>query len=114
MPDQLSIWVDAAARTVTAIPLGTAGPGSSEDFVFRVLNSSASYTATSVSVSFTGADAGELLLSDDGVNFAATLALGNLPPAARTGPITFRRATPYGADGAADVRLRCTTAGWTL
>lgn len=113
MADRLYIWIDSSASTVSSIPLGTVPAGTSEDFPFRVLNSSVSYTATDVTVELVGADATTFYLSDGSDTLTASIALGDLPPAVRSAPLYFRRVTPHAASGPADVAIRLSSAGWT-
>lgn len=112
MPDKLALWVDSAASTVARIPLGIVPAGTSEDFPFRILNASTTYTATDVTITVHGAQASSLYLSEDGRTFSAALSLGDLPPSVRSPILYFRRVTPTDASGPADVTLRLTCAGW--
>ncbi len=116
MSDSLAIWAYAVNGKLVGLDFGEVPACSSGDVMIRVKNQSPRYTAHDVTLQFQPhPDLGwHFYLSDDGVNFAATLDLGELAPNALTGAIWIRRVTPSDTDlGAKQTRLSATVAAWS-
>jgi hypothetical protein len=113
MADELALWSVSESTRLTTIAWGTVVPGSSADFVFRVKNSSAIYTASGVTIELSGTGALDHYLSLDGLNFAATVPLGDLPASAVSASVTLRRVTPSArAAGAGTCNLLLQATAW--
>jgi hypothetical protein len=95
--DTLIFWMFAGDAELQAVDFGACPRRSSDDVPFRVKNDSTSYVAEQVTVSVTGAQAWNYLLSLDADHFAATVELGDLPPSGYSDGIYLRRVTPSDA-----------------
>lgn len=104
-PDRLAFWSATADQKMPpATPdFGDVPRSSSDDFVVRVKNLSATKTAGNVIVSFDILTDGvptvpaQHLVSTDGVTFTAQVNIGSLAPGAISAPVTVRRVTPSNA-----------------
>ena len=105
-PNRLELWDSAGTARLGGADMdwGNAARGSSDDIEFTVKNLSATQTANDIIVAIEASPtettppvAGQHLLSDDGVNFASYLEIGNLAPGAVSSVLTLRRITPDNA-----------------
>lgn len=100
MADMLALWGEQRSARIARIDFGAVPARSSSDIRFRVKNLSSQYTAKQTVVSVEDVTAGaaaQLLLSLDGVNFAATVDLGDIPAAGISPVVTLRRTTEENA-----------------
>lgn len=111
--DALAFMSVAADATLISFVLGTVAARSSADYRARVANRSTVYLAGQVSVWVDGEDADQFLLSPDGLYFARTLTVGDLPASAVSSPFYLRRITPAAASGACLATLRAAAQTWT-
>jgi hypothetical protein len=124
-PNRLSIWHPTSDVRVPAnwFDWGDSPRGSSADKTFRVKNLSGTQTANTVNVTtevLTDATGGapsvggQHTLSTDATTFTASIAIGNLAPAAISGVLTIRRNTPSNAQlGAWAFRIAANATSWT-
>ncbi len=121
--DTLEFWHPRAdsGLPVEWLNWGTVAPGSSEDRVFRVRNSSAIYTATGVVISLEELDLFDAalpvpvqhFLSFDGRRFTSTLTIPALSPGVVSELITIRRVTARQADeGPGEFQVAATVSDW--
>lgn len=116
MADTLVLWAADTATELTTIPWSTVYPGSTEDTRFRVVNTSELYTAAEVTVGLAGSDTytADLFLSLDGLSFAKSLELGDMPPGATSLSAYLRRITPSAQlTGLRWAAVRLATTGWS-
>lgn len=116
MPDTLALWTQTRSARITRIDFQAVPARSSGDVSFRVCNQSSQYTARNVTLAVdevTPGAAGQLLLSRDGHNFAATISLGDLSATAVSPVVWLRRTTPSdAATGAAQCRVHAHAESW--
>lgn len=101
MTDRLALWSSARDAAIARIDFGAVPARSSGDVTFRVKNQSSQYTARTVVVStedVTPGGSSQLLLSLDGLMFAAAVPLGDLAAAAISPVVWLRRTTASDAD----------------
>jgi hypothetical protein len=115
--DELALWSVPYSTRLSALTWGEVIAGSSADQQVRVRNLSDLYQALGVTVSFvdvTGhSGASEHYLSTNGVDFADTVDLGDMPPSAVSEVITLRRVTPAATSaGAKACALRLSATSW--
>lgn len=104
-PDRLRLWHPSSDAEMLGpnFEFGNIARSTSADKTFRIKNNSATLTANGVVLSLgaltdtSPSVPGQYLLSQDGVNFAATQNIGNLAPGAISGVMTLRRVTPSNA-----------------
>lgn len=104
-PDRLVVWHPTLDEPVDGayFDWGDSPRSSSEDRTFRVKNLSGSLTANNITVSFDALTdgspsvAGMHLVSDDGVNFAATESILSIGPGVISSVLTMRRVLPSNA-----------------
>lgn len=104
-PDRLRLWHPTLDQEIGGayFDWGDVARSTSADRTFRVKNNSAALTANGIVVSLsaltdtTPSVPGQHLLSQDGVNFAATQNIGVLSPGAISPVLTLRRVTPSNA-----------------
>lgn len=104
-PDRLRLWHPSSDAEMLGpnFEFGNVARSTSADKTFRIKNNSATLTANDVVLSLgaltdtSPSVPGQYLLSQDGVNFAATQNIGNLAPGAISGVMTLRRVTPSNA-----------------
>lgn len=116
MADMLALWGDTRSARVSRIDFGSVPARSSSDVRLRVRNLSSQYTARGVVISVEDVTAWastQLLLSLDGVNFTATVMVGDLPATGTSPVFTLRRATPSDEPtGAKECNIRVHATAW--
>lgn len=122
--DRLALWHPTLDEPLAgdAFDAGTTEQGTLLTDTFRVKNLAASATANTVGVAIhvydnsdsTPAQSTWVELSDDGVIFGPTVALGNLAAGAISDVLTLRRDVPAAASvGALACHVRATPASWS-
>lgn len=113
MADTLALWGVTRSAQLASTDFYDINRRSSSHVTFRVKNLSGVYTAQGVKVIAEDGDFDNIYLSVDGVNFAGTVDIGDLPPGAISGEITIRRITPSTAtNGAKTCNLRTWASAW--
>jgi len=105
-------YADPSAA-ITALNLGTVAPRSSADSLLLIYNGSDSYQANDVTVTVTGDDADQLLLSLDGDSFTVSIDVGTIAPNATSPAFYLRRVTPSTAAASGSARLDTVPASWS-
>lgn len=112
--NSLTFYDVSTVSTPTTLTLDDAAPGSSDDTMLRVLNTSDLYQAEDVTVSLTGPDAIQLWLSTDGDTFTASIEVGDIAPGGTSATFWLRRVTPTThSPGTCTAQLTATPTAWT-
>jgi hypothetical protein len=122
MADTLSLWQASADEALTAgyLNIGNVARASTADLVFRVHNESLVYTARDILISVVSTSTIAVpdqqymfYLSDDGLNYTATLTVDSVPPIGTSQVITLRRITSSTAQlGTFTFRVEAKAGSW--